>query len=226
MLYVRLQQYQFKLKHHTGKTNPANVLSRQRIKAKSKEIAGEVYINFVATNAVPKSMEKSEIEEASQKDKVIQEVIAAVQSGQWKTSKLLQNSEVRDLRALFQLPNELSVNDNRILLRGRQIVIPQSLRQRTVSIAHESHQGIVKTKMLLRTKVWWPGMDRQVESLVAKCTFCQATNNRRPPEPLRMTKMPAAHGTLFVVISVGHFPRANICWFSSTNIRDFRKWPS
>ena len=134
-------------------------------------------------------MEKSEIEEASRKDKVIQEVITAVQSGQWKTSKRLQNPEVR---ALFQLRNVLSVTDNRILLRGRQIVIPQSLRQRTLSIAHESHQGIVKTKMLLRTKVWWPGMDRQVESLVAKCTFCQATNNRRPPEPLRMTKMPAA----------------------------------
>lgn len=33
-------------------------------------------------------------------------------------------------------------------------------------------------------------MDRQVESLVAGCIFCQATNNKRPPEPLKMTTMP------------------------------------
>ena len=95
--------------------------------------------------------------------------------------------------AEFQLDTghkPLSVTENGILLRGRQIVIPKSLRKRTLSIAHESHQGIVKMKMLLRTKVWWPGIDRQIESLIASCVACQTTNNQCPPEPLKMTRMP------------------------------------
>lgn len=112
-----------------------------------KENPGEVYINFVATNAVLKSMGRSEIEEESRKDKVIPEVIAAVKSGKWQKSKDHREPEIR---ALFRLRHELSVTDNGILLRGRQIVIPQSLRQRTLSIVHKTHQGIVKTKMLLR----------------------------------------------------------------------------
>jgi transposase InsO family protein len=49
----------------------------------------------------------------------------------------------------------------------------------------------VKTKTLLRTKVWWPGIDRQVETLIASCIHCQAANNSKIFEPLKMTTMPS-----------------------------------
>ena len=35
-------------------------------------------------------------------------------------------------------------------------VVPASLRKRVLELAHEGHQGIVKTKDCLRSKVWWP----------------------------------------------------------------------
>ena len=28
-----------------------------------------------------------------------------------------------------------------------------------IQAGHDGHQGIVKTKQLLRSKYWWPGMD-------------------------------------------------------------------
>lgn len=60
---------------------------------------------------------------------------------------------------------ELSVV-NGVLLRGHKIAILVFLRDHVVRLAHEGHQGIVKTKHRLRTKVWWPDIDEQAESFV------------------------------------------------------------
>jgi len=38
-----------------------------------------------------------------------------------------------------------------------RIVIPTALK--VIQLAHEGHQGIVKTKALLRSKVWFPNID-------------------------------------------------------------------
>ena len=50
-----------------------------------------------------------------------------------------------------------------VVLRGTRIIVPQALRNRVVNLAHEGLQGVVKTKERLRTKVWWPGRDRDAE---------------------------------------------------------------
>ena len=55
-----------------------------------------------------------------------------------------------------------------MIIRETRIVIPQSLRRRVVSLGHEEHQGVVKTKERLRTKVWWPVMDRDAERRCAE----------------------------------------------------------
>ena len=51
---------------------------------------------------------------------------------------------------------------NDLLLHDNQIVVPKSLRSRTKLPAHYGHLGINKTKSLMRSKVWWPGLDSDV----------------------------------------------------------------
>ena len=68
--------------------------------------------------------------------------------------------------------------------------MPQALRSRTLDIAHQGHQGIVKTKQLLRSKVWWPGIDKDAEKLVVDCLACQATGPAMSPTPVQMSKLP------------------------------------
>ena len=50
-----------------------------------------------------------------------------------------------------------------LILRGTRIIMPAKLRPRTIALAHEGHFGVVGTKQRLRTKVWWPGLDKEVE---------------------------------------------------------------
>jgi hypothetical protein len=86
--------------------------------------------------------------------------------------------------------NELT--NNEILLKGNKIVIPQNLQTKTLQLAHMGHQGIVKTKSLLREKVWFLGIDKMVATLVQDCYECQMSYDTKQREPLKMSPLPNA----------------------------------
>ena len=109
------------------------------------------------------------------------------------------NIDMNALVAYSKVRDELCIVD-RIILRGHriavprslcdkvvQIVLPQVLQSKAVQIAHEGHQGEVKTKSLLRTKVWFPGMDSLVSTMIKDCMPCQMVKNTHQREPLQMT---------------------------------------
>ena len=45
--------------------------------------------------------------------------------------------------------------------------------------------GIVKTKQMLRTKVWWPTINKDVEEVIKHCKCCQLVTEGSIFEPLR-----------------------------------------
>ena len=59
-----------------------------------------------------------------------------------------------------------------LVMRGERIVIAEKLQKRVIQIAHEGHQGIVRTKQMLRAHVWFPGIDAAVEKHVGRCIGC------------------------------------------------------
>ena len=83
--------------------------------------------------------------------------------------------DVARLREYYNVRDELSVADDNILLRGKNVVILASLIDQVVALAHEGHQGIFKTKELLRSKVWFLQMNDIAETAVRRCFACQRT---------------------------------------------------
>lgn len=77
-----------------------------------------------------------------------------------------------------------------VVLRGHRLVIPKVMREQCVKLAHQGHQGIIKTKQRLRTKVWWPQMEKDVEKFVKTCHSCQLVSAPNPPEPIKPTQLP------------------------------------
>lgn len=56
-------------------------------------------------------------------------------------------------------------------MRRNSIVISPTLGSKAVlDLAHEGHQGIVKTKQLIRDKVWFPRIDKMAEEKVKNLT--------------------------------------------------------
>ncbi|CAK1585821.1 unnamed protein product [Parnassius mnemosyne] len=79
-----------------------------------------------------------------------------------------------------------------ILLRGNKIVIPQQLCKSVLDAAYEVHPGIVAMKEHLRSKVWWPRIDKDVEKLVKACKGCTLVGLPNPPAPMKRRELPAA----------------------------------
>ena len=77
-----------------------------------------------------------------------------------------------------------------VILRGDRLVVPRDFRQLVVDTAHEGHQGAVKCKQLLITRVWFPGLDKMVEDKVSGCLGCQSTTYTPTRDPLKPTPLP------------------------------------
>jgi hypothetical protein len=73
--HLRLNQYNYKIKHKSGLSNIADFLSRQPVEDPLKASPADEYINYIEQNAVPKAMRLSEIIEASEKDATIQKLV-------------------------------------------------------------------------------------------------------------------------------------------------------
>ena len=95
-----------------------------------------------------------------------------------------------------------------MVLRGNRIVVPSKLRERAVDLAHVGHQGIVKTKSLIREKVWFPGIDKMVKDKVDNCLACQAVTPSKSSrvEPLQMTPLPSGPWKMLAMDFLGPFP--------------------
>ena len=91
---------------------------------------------------------------------------------------------------------------NGLLFHGGRIVVPQSLHDRCVELAPNSHQGIVKTESLLRESVWFPGIDRKAEIVCRECLPSQAAIPKQTQslEPLNMSPLPAGPFMWFVQV--------------------------
>ena len=78
----------------------------------------------------------------------------------------------------------------KLVLRGTRIVIPKQLRCQVLELAHEGHRGIVVMKQRLRTKVRWPGIDKEVERACKTCHGCHLVSQPTKPEPMTRTELP------------------------------------
>ena len=195
-----MQLYKFKVKYEPGPSKITDPLSRLvggNLKTSSSDSAeAEEYVRFVAINATPCAMTTREVEEASNTDEercAVKECLNGKPWDQLAYKKYLPCSS--ELCSIGQL-----------ILRGTRIVIPKKLRPRVLSLAHEGHLGIVGTKQKLRSKVWWPGMEKDAEKHCKTCYGCQLVSRPSPPEPIRSTALPTGPWRDLAIDLLGPLP--------------------
>ena len=179
---LRLQPYRYTVRHVSGPRNIADCLSRltqERVPAGSQS-SSEDYIRFVSSHAIPAALKKTQIQEETRRDAELQAVMGWLQGGRPDGCP----------RPYQSVSHELCMYDG-MVLRGHRLVIPAALRRRVLQLAHEGHQGIVRTKQRLRSKVWWPGVDKDVEHLIRACHPCQVVSAGNPPDPVVPSELPS-----------------------------------
>ncbi|CAK1580957.1 unnamed protein product [Parnassius mnemosyne] len=71
------------------------------------------------------------------------------------------------------------------------MVIPTKLRKQMLAAAHKGHPGIVNMKARLRTKVWWPKIDKDAETTVKSCRGCTLVSAPNPPVTMKRRELPS-----------------------------------
>ena len=180
--FLRLQQYDFQVIYKKGSDNPADFLSRHPQPKVPKPSIAEEYMNFVTVHAAEAAIPLTVIREHTSKDSNLIAVRKAVESGDW-TDELV--------KPFFNIKEEIAVdNKNGVVLRGTRIIIPRTLQTRIVKLAHTGHQGLAKTKALLRQHAWFPNMDKAAKQEIETCLPCQVNGPPNSPEPLLSPEMP------------------------------------
>ena len=117
---------------------------------------------------------------ASSKDKTLQLLISYIKT---------QNKNDCKKHLINSIFDELTEVDE-VILRGSQIVVPESLQTDIIGLAHEGHQYAEKAPQLLRQTCWYPGIRKQVLSYVESCLPCNAARAHTPPVPLEPNLLP------------------------------------
>lgn len=140
-----LQQYQYELTHIRGKDNAADVLSCLSVGQTQDESTKETedFAHSVAREAVPAALVPKQVEIASENDPTLQLVRQAIITGDWNRLSGTFYKAVQD---------ELWLIGQTVMRRNR-IKMPENLWKQIIVLAHEGHQGMVRTKARLREKV-------------------------------------------------------------------------
>lgn len=199
---LRLSSYNFEMKFIKGEENVADPLSRlckpgdkpfedsdknqelwsikSSINAFKLETPRPVYVKALSDDKTQViTLEKVAIE--SKKDKLITVLREALTTDIWP-----------DVTKNYRPFAEEMFFQGEILVRGHRVILPASLQQSAIEITHLSHAGVNTMKRALRERVWWSGLDADVETYVKKCKSCTQMSVCNAPPPMTRTEMPKA----------------------------------
>ena len=132
---------------------------------------------------------KKKLPVSEEKWRLIAKATADDQELQAVMEKINLPRDQRLINPYQSFKEELSVVSG-VLMRGKRIVIPTSMRSQMAKLTHEGHLGIEKCKRRARALMFWPHMNRDIELLVQRCETCQRHRYQQPKEPLMAHSKP------------------------------------
>ncbi|KAM7291848.1 uncharacterized protein ISCGN_028419 [Ixodes scapularis] len=177
-LRLKLMSYQFKILHVPSKLlATADTVSRAPLRQASVVVCTmELFVENVVHE--------------------IQDTISEVCDGQSRIQdtspvgldRLRQEQARVNLLKYWKHRGEFTVCD-RLLLKGSCLVIPSSLQHEVFLVIHEGHQRVNRYRARARDSVWWPGISKQIKSVVQNCEQSATTRTQRA-EPLLPSPSP------------------------------------
>lgn len=173
---IKLSAYDFNIEYIRTDKNTADVLSRliskhkEGVSREELDTPEQTYLHFAAEALL---LDSHKLKKETASDNILNRVIRYINDG-WP-----DEVEMRELKPYVNRKNELYLELGCVMW-GHRVIIPNSCRDKVITELHEGHMGVVKTKALARSYVWWPGIDEAVEAACRACTICAAVADAPP----------------------------------------------
>ena len=146
----------------------------------------DVWVDAIQNSKdMPECVSMEEIQRASSQDDHLQQLKNFIIAG-WPDTK---DELHTNIRPYWPYRNELAVIDG-VILKGRHIVIPNSLRQQVLAQLHTGHMGIEKTKLLARDSVFWSNINANIKACIKHCATCLKFQQMQPKEKITHHDIP------------------------------------
>ena len=93
------------------------------------------------------------------------------------------------IRSFWSFRDELAIESG-VIIKGRQVLIPETMTEDILRQLHSGHQGIEKTRRLARETVYWLNINKDIEKLCKSCPTCGMHQAADPKQPLIPHKVP------------------------------------
>ena len=181
---LTLAAYEYIISYKAGRNNEnADALSRLPLKEAPTNVpqAGETV--HLMDHLAGTTVCSQQIKDWTNRDPTLSQVVRFTLAG-WTA-----DGNTEQYTSYATKKSELTVEDG-CLLWGARVVIPPQGRTAVLTELHEAHPGASRMKALARSYVWWPGMDRDIETLVHKCEQCQIHQKAPAKAPLHPWEWP------------------------------------
>lgn len=178
---LRLQQFRFDIRHVPGDENIADVFSRLvSASQESEDFDEELPANvlFLEDDQVY-GISTEDIARETETDVECLAVSRAIRDNDWSEVP----TQLRKQRNLWH-------RDGGVLVYNEKLFVPSKLRDALLKMGHKSHFGVGSIKRTLRQYVFWPGISKQIEEMVAKCEICQRITDNERPIPFKSRDLP------------------------------------
>lgn len=187
---LRLSEYRYKVEHVAGEKNIADAPSRLYEGTPIPYVEREGPWEIGTLNGDPSELKFDEnilalveLKISAKTDLVLLQVMDHLAKNEWPREL------TKDIMSFRAVKEELYLHDG-VLLKAGAVVVPKDLRLKALKVAHLGHPGATAMKSILRARVWWPGMNRDVEMYVASCMSCLLVSRQNPPVPMSRTPLP------------------------------------
>ena len=187
---LRLQKYQYKLKHVPGKHMlVADTLSRACLPGQLKSDLtkeADLQVHSLVSSLAVSDVKFTQIQQERNKDDELQKLKQTIKDG-WPTHR--RNLD-HVILPYWEGKEEYHIVDN-IIFKGSRIVVPRSMRAEMLSIIHEGHLGIEMCTRRAKEILHWSGMRGQIIDKITKCAICQRYAKRQRKEPMKPQETPS-----------------------------------
>ena len=128
----------------------------------------ELWVDVIQTTTdMSDCLSMTDLQQASLQDSHIQNLKHFIITG-WPDSK---DEISEELKPYWSYRDELALIDG-VVLKGRCIIKPNSLKQQVLNQLHMNHMGIEKMKLLACECIYWHSINTDIENYIKQCTTC------------------------------------------------------
>lgn len=193
-MLLRIQGYQYSVTYKPGpQMIMADALSRLPNPSNKSRVTLAENIDCITTES--EELQFNLINFTEEKQEVLRIETARDQALAVTKEIIMQGwpENIRDVqkaaRPFWPFRDELAIEAG-IIVKGRQVIVPETMTDDILKQLHNGHQGIDKTRRLARESVYWSNINRDIEQLCKSCKLCAAHQDANPRDPLTPHKTP------------------------------------